>query len=258
MQICSITDLVLLVAKGNIPLSMVENPWLRRLVLRCDAQVVFPTRNQLSKEHIPQLLATTMERYVYPVINNCDTVTVTFDLWMSRAGYDTFAAVVNFVDKSWVPQHVTMGLFDAPKTSEIALAEIVKPLLEQFKLQTKIIACVKDEGSNLKTLERALSANISCDVLGLQDPYASVCFGHVMSKAAQYTTTEDKVCMKMNELSLKDVQAALQKTITWIKKSTKGKHEWDAACIEVGLPIRRLKTPLKPCLFQKWCSSKKP
>jgi hypothetical protein len=245
MQIRFIEDLVLLIAKGSVALSIVENPWLRRLVLRCDARVVFPTRNQLSKEHIPQLLATTMERYVYPIINNCDTVTVTFDLWMSRAGYDTFAAVVNFVDKSWVPQHVTMGLFDAPTTSGIALAEIVKPLLEQFKLQTKVIAYVKDEGSNLKTLERALSANISCDVLGLQDPYAGVCFGHVMSKAAQYATTEDKVCMKMKEVSLKDTQAALQKTITWTKKSTKGKHEWDAACIEAGLPIRRLKTPVK-------------
>ena len=45
MQIRFIEDLVLLIAKGNIPLSMVENPWLRRLVLRCDARVVFPTRN---------------------------------------------------------------------------------------------------------------------------------------------------------------------------------------------------------------------
>jgi hypothetical protein len=172
----------MLIAKGIVALSIVENPWLRRLVLRCDAQVVFPTRNQLSKEHIPQLLATTMEHYVYPFINNCDTVTVTFDLWMSRVSYNTFAAVVNFVDKSWVPQHMTMGLFDAPTTSGIALAKIVKSLLEQFKLQTKVIAYVKDKGSNLKTLKIALSANISCNVLGLYDPYANVCFGHVMSK----------------------------------------------------------------------------
>jgi hypothetical protein len=66
-----------------------------------------------------------------------------------------------------VPQHVIMGLFYAHTTSGIALAEIMKPLLEQFKLQTKIIAYVKDEGSNMKTLERTLSSNISCDVLGL-------------------------------------------------------------------------------------------
>jgi hypothetical protein len=114
-QIRFIEDLALLVAKGCIALSMVENPWLRRLVLRCDAGVVFPTRSQLVNEHIPNLLATTMERYVYPLINSCETVSVTFDLWMSRAGYDTFAAIVNFVDKSWIPQYVTMGLFDAPQ-----------------------------------------------------------------------------------------------------------------------------------------------
>ena len=80
MQIRFIEDLVLLISKRNVPLSMVENPWLRHLVLRCDARVLFPTHNQLSKEHISQLLATTMERYVYPIINNCDTVTITFDL----------------------------------------------------------------------------------------------------------------------------------------------------------------------------------
>jgi hypothetical protein len=224
---------------------MVENPWLRRLVLRCDARVVFPTRNQIINDHIPHLLATTMERYIYPLINNCEIMTVTFDLWMSRAGYDTFAVVVNFVDKSWVPQHVTMGLFGAPKTSGFALTEVVKPLLEQFKLQNKVIAYVKDEGSNLRTLERALTDSISCATIGLKQPYSRVCFGHVISKACQYATTEDKVCIKMKEVSLKDAQTALQKTITWTKKSTKGRHEWDAACVEASLPTRRLKTLVK-------------
>jgi hypothetical protein len=213
-QIRFIEDLALLVAKGCIALSMVENPWLRRLVLCCDARVVFPTRSQLVNEHIPNLLATTMERYVYPLINNCEIVTVTFDLWLSRAGYDTFAAVVNFVDKPWIPQHVTMGLFDAPKTSGVALAEIVKPLLRKCKLENKVIAYMKDESSNLRSLEKALIDSISCIVIGLKDPYPGVCFGHVMSKACQYATTEDKVYLKLKEVSLKDAQIALQKTIT--------------------------------------------
>jgi hypothetical protein len=38
-----------------------------------------------------------------------------------------------------------------------------------------------------------------------------------MSKTAQYATTEDKVCMEMKEVSFKDTQASLQKTITWTK-----------------------------------------
>ena len=103
IQIRFIKDLVLLIAKGSVALSMVKNTWLRCLVMRCGARVVFPTRNQLSKKYIPQLVATTIEHYVYPVINSCDIVTVTFDLQMSRTGYDTFAVVENFVDKSWVP-----------------------------------------------------------------------------------------------------------------------------------------------------------
>ena len=40
---------------------------------------------------------------------------------------------------------MTMGLFYAPTTSGIALGEFVKPLVELFKLQTKVIAYVKDK-----------------------------------------------------------------------------------------------------------------
>jgi hypothetical protein len=85
----------------------------------------------------------------------------------------------------------------------------VKPLLEQFKLQNKVIAYVKDEGSNLKTLEKALTDSISCTAIGLKQPYSGVCFGHMMSKACHYATTEDKDCLKMKEVSLKDAQTTL-------------------------------------------------
>ena len=37
-------DLVLYIAKGYIALSVVKNPWLRRLVLRHDLKVRFPTQ----------------------------------------------------------------------------------------------------------------------------------------------------------------------------------------------------------------------
>jgi hypothetical protein len=53
----------------------------------------------------------------------------------------------------------------------VALAEIVKPLLKKFKLETKVITYVKDEGSNLRSLEKALTDRISCTVIGLKDPY---------------------------------------------------------------------------------------
>ena len=94
--------------------------------------------------------------------------------------------MVNFIDDGWVPRHVTVGLFEAQDTSGAALAEIVKPLLEQFKLTDKIVACVKDEGANLATLERALQLIVSCEVLGLPKPFSSACFGHIMSKVCKF------------------------------------------------------------------------
>ena len=109
----------------------------------------------------------------------------------------------------------------------------------------QVIAYVKDEGTNLITLANALSSVVSCDVLGLKEPYSGTCFGHVMSKVCQYGTNSDTICASMKHVSLKNAQSTLQKTITWTKKSGKGRHEWEKACIEAGLPSRRLKTPVK-------------
>jgi hypothetical protein len=91
---------------------------------------------------IPNTLQRTMEQYVWPLLQEATTVSVTFDLWMSRAGFDTFTMVVNFIDKEWMPRHVTIGLFEAIATSGTALTAIVKPLLQKFKLENKVLAYV--------------------------------------------------------------------------------------------------------------------
>jgi hypothetical protein len=82
-------------------------------------------------------------------LSNYVTTNVTFDLWMNRSGFNTFASVVNFVDDAWVPKHVNVDLFKTPNITSVALVKIVKPLLAKFKFTHKIIAYVKDKGSNL-------------------------------------------------------------------------------------------------------------
>ncbi|KAG0573230.1 hypothetical protein KC19_VG160100 [Ceratodon purpureus] len=66
-----------------------------------------------------------------------------------------------------------------------------------------------------------------------------------MSKVCQYATTEEKVCVGMKKVSLKTAQKSLQSCITWTKKSGVGRSEWNKACIEAGVPSRKLKTPVK-------------
>jgi hypothetical protein len=50
-------------------------------------------------------------------------------------------------------------------------------------LKNKIIAYVKDEGSNLNTMTIALQFFVKYEVLGLDENFQGACFGHAFSKA---------------------------------------------------------------------------
>lgn len=45
-------------------------------------------------------------------------MSIKFNLWMSRAGFETFRLVVNFVNAAWKPCHITL---EASETSGTAL-----------------------------------------------------------------------------------------------------------------------------------------
>jgi hypothetical protein len=62
------------------------------------------------------MLAKVMKMHVLLAIAKCVITTSTFDLQMSKFGFDTFAFVINFIDDDWVPYHVIVGLFDTPDT----------------------------------------------------------------------------------------------------------------------------------------------
>jgi hypothetical protein len=51
----------------------------------------------------------------------------------------------------------------------------------------------------------------------------ALCFGHALSKVCQYIITYDKVCTCLKHASIKVAQGAIQKCITWPKKSSKDK-----------------------------------
>jgi hypothetical protein len=72
---------VLVIAKGCVPLSIVESQWLRRMVLQYDSKIAFPSPRQLVQDHIAAMLHKTMEQYVLLALALADTVAITFDLW---------------------------------------------------------------------------------------------------------------------------------------------------------------------------------
>jgi hypothetical protein len=59
-------------------------------------------------------------------------------------------------------------------------------LLDKYGLRKKIIACVKDEGSNLNVMTSVLKFVVNSESFGIEESLQVTCFGHAFSKACQY------------------------------------------------------------------------
>ncbi len=55
-------------------------------------------------------------------------------------------------------------------------------LFDQYRLRKIIIAYVKNEGSNLYIMITACKSIVKCEVLGLDESFQGICFGHVFIK----------------------------------------------------------------------------
>jgi hypothetical protein len=62
---------------------------------------------------------------------------------------------------------------------------------------------MKDEGSNLAILTFVLAYVVFCFPLQLPCPFVGFCFGHAMSKAAQYADDDVKMYFGFIEVNLK-------------------------------------------------------
>jgi hypothetical protein len=100
-----------------------------------------------------------------------------------------------------------------------------------FYLTHNFFAFVKDEGSNLQTCANALTFIVSCNNLGLLEPFHATCFGHALSKVCQYVTLDEKMFTGPRLVSIQATQSSMQKCITWPKKSNKRMQAWDKTCI---------------------------
>ncbi len=104
-----------------MPLSFVEAPFFKRLVIRKNPCLTFPSRQKLKHDILPRIAKRTKERFVSPTLHSCNTCIVFFNLWMSRGGVDIFVLIVHFLNDKWEPCHVTIGFFYITNTSRSAM-----------------------------------------------------------------------------------------------------------------------------------------
>ncbi len=62
-------------------------------------------------------------------------------------------------------------MFDVTNNTSQTLARSLTMLLDKYGLRKKIIAYVKDEGSNLNAMTVALKVVVNCEFLGLEESF---------------------------------------------------------------------------------------
>ncbi len=177
----------------------------------------------------------TMDHHVLVNLALTTVVSASFDVWMSCGKFDTFALVINVLRDNWVPMHIIVGLFEVNETTRHSMAIQLQVLLDKFGILHRVIAFVKYEGTNLSAMAITLHSIIDCGPLNILKAYEGRCFGHVMSKACQYVTNDEKVFVWLINISVKKTQSGLQKNISWTKKSRKGRQEWEWTCSKSGM-----------------------
>jgi hypothetical protein len=81
--------------------------------------------------------------------------------------------------------------------------------LEKFGLFHQLITFVKHERTNLVAMTTTLHSIVGCEPLKILKVYGGTCFGHVMFKACQYATYDDKDFVRLQHVSVKDAQVNL-------------------------------------------------
>jgi len=135
----------------------------------------------MNEEIFPMMVEKCLKEYVTLFFDATPIAIAKFDLWMNKATCDTFAFVINFLTSQWEPRHVCVGLSEVNHTTRARLAKQMTTLLERFKLTSKILCFVENEGTKLRTMITTLRFVVTCEALKLDGS----CFGHAMNKATQ-------------------------------------------------------------------------
>jgi hypothetical protein len=90
----------------------------------------------------------TKERFVSPSLVSYNICIVSFDLWMSKGGVDTFVLIMHLLNDKWEPCHVITGFFKTAKTfgsAMIFISDFMTNLLAKHGFNVYVFAYVKDE-----------------------------------------------------------------------------------------------------------------
>jgi hypothetical protein len=113
-----------------------------------------------------------MECHVLLALAKATIGIATCHLWMLRKGFDTFALVVNYIDKKWKMCHIIINIFQVHETLKDNKVIQITNLFSCYNFYENEITYVKDKNIKLNTFTIALK-NMSCVLLMILQSYVA-------------------------------------------------------------------------------------
>ena len=183
---------------------VVEGQAFHKMLSILDPQYQVPGRKNV-KNVILKQFEKKRERIASFIKNILGKVALTTDIWSSLKFEGFLGITIHFIDENWVLKHFTLDIFrfKGSHTGQAIADEIYKILVE-FGLETKTIAIITDNGSNMVLGARLLKSTLTNSFIHCR------CVAHVLN------------LMVGAELKIvKEQIKKLRKLIKIIRKSTK-------------------------------------
>ena len=131
------------------PVSIVEDTGFRAFVRELDPRYTLPSRRSLMRTTLPELFQNA-QASVKLSLEEADDITLTTDIWTSRASEAYMSLTCHFIDKNWQIRSYILDTSHlvGSHTADV-IAKTLTTVIEEWGISRKIQAVVTDNAANM-------------------------------------------------------------------------------------------------------------
>ena len=241
-------EMARLICTTNMPFRMAENADFRRWSRFCARSEMFIPSAKVTQRTCWKLYDAKRKKVAAEF---CDVaaVSLTVDAWKSENDANMLGITAHWIDSEWILRDKVLSLRDLPKGHDgESMAEIVKDVLEEFGLTSKICGVTTDNASSNGRMMRALATLMPCIDAKMQVP----CTCHIINLVVQagmvnlrvrtvvefFTEDDiDEYLMENSQCSLIEPAVnCVREVVSLIRKSQRARMKYREMCGKLGAP----------------------
>ncbi|GBC25170.2 zinc finger BED domain-containing protein 4-like [Rhizophagus irregularis DAOM 181602=DAOM 197198] len=139
------------------PFHILKSKGFRKLLFALDPSYSIPCDKTI-KNLITEVYKLGVKELLTLVINSCEFISITTDLWTARSKTGYIGITGHWVNENFKPYDILIGIKSIlyPHTA-VAISSYLEKYIEEYRLENKIVCVVTDNGSNMKAAVNILN-----------------------------------------------------------------------------------------------------